>query len=97
MSRINFGEVVYMLAKNLPEAEAAEALRRFRTFPVQIMSVDDHLVDEAVAIKSRYSLSYADTFAVAQAVRLGVPVATGDKEFLVLRDAGLIEIEWLGA
>jgi predicted nucleic acid-binding protein len=95
MSRINYGEVVYSVRKDLPFRQE-EALRAFLEIPIRIHSVDDLLVDEAVALKSVYSISYADAFAAALSLRLNIPLITGNTEFFNLRQIGL-KIECLGA
>jgi predicted nucleic acid-binding protein len=97
MSRINYGEVVYTLAKRFTPLEVSTCLRRMADLPIDLLSVDDDLIDEAAALKGRFALSYADTFAVAQAIRLECAVVTGDREFLKLQEGGLIHLEWLGA
>jgi predicted nucleic acid-binding protein len=95
MSRINYGEVVYSIAKDLP-LRKDEALRAFSEIPIQFVSVDDRLIDEAVALKAVYRISYADAFAAALGLRLGIPVVTGDPEFFNLRQVG-VQLQWLGA
>lgn len=97
MSRMNYGEIIYSLSKPKPHPFAERLLEGMRSFPIEILSIDDLLVDEAAALKSRFTISYADCFAAALAVRFNASVVTGDKEFLALRDTGLITLEWLGA
>jgi hypothetical protein len=48
--------------------------------------------DEARADEA---LAYADAFAAVLAMEFGATVLTGDPDFLKLRDAGLIAVEWL--
>jgi predicted nucleic acid-binding protein len=95
MSRINYGEVLYSVHKNLPKV-ANQATKAFLEIPIEFVSVDDALVDDAAALKSRYAISYADAFAAALALRLELPLATGDKDFLPLTPLGL-QLLWLGA
>jgi predicted nucleic acid-binding protein len=97
MSRMNYGEVIYSLAKPLPNPRIEALLLDMRSLPITILSVDDALVDEAALLKSRYAISYADCFAAALAIRMNAAVVTGDPEFLHLRDQGLINLEWMGA
>ena len=97
MCRLNYGEVCYLLRKAPDIFDRSKALAALAALPIQLHSVDDALVDEAVALKSRYRFSYADAFAAALAMRLQVPLATGDREFRTLEADGLLQIEWVGA
>jgi len=96
MSRINHGEVVYLIRKNFP-TKAAQALSEIRDLPIDLLSVSDQLIDAAVDLKSVYAISFADAFAVAHAMQLALPLITGDRDLLPLRDAGLLQLHWLGA
>ena len=97
MSRINYGEVIYSLAKPVANTRAQALPMDMQSLPITILSVDDGLVDEAAALKARYPLSYADCFAAALAIREGGAVVTRDLEFLKLRDLGVLTLEWMGA
>ena len=97
LSRINFGEVIYTVRKAPDIADVESALRSFRAAPFVLHTTDDALVDEAVELKSYYAISYADAFAAALAVRLGVPLVTGDDEFRALEMHGLLRLKWMGA
>jgi ribonuclease VapC len=95
MSRINHGEVIYSIRKNFPANRIDQALEAFAEIPIRLYTVDDALVDEAVALKSGFPISYADAFAVSLAIRLRVPLVTGDPE---LRRLSLVDfrLEWIG-
>jgi predicted nucleic acid-binding protein len=97
MSRINYGEVIYTIHKIPGVLNREEAIRNFLSAPIRVHSVDDNLVDEAVKLKSAYPFSYADAFAAALAIRLRVPLITGDLEFRAVEADGLISLEWVGA
>lgn len=97
ISRINSGEAIYSIHKAPEISDIHSALRRLRSTPIHVHSVDDALVDEAVHLKSRYTFSYADPFAGALAMRLGVPLVTGDRAFRSLEKDGLIRLHWVGA
>jgi predicted nucleic acid-binding protein len=97
MTRINAGEVDYMLAKKGTQDQRDRGLATFLSLPIEIVSIDDHLVDAATALKRRHACSYADCFAAALAIRFDIPIVTGDKEFLTLREQGIVRVEWLGA
>ncbi len=95
MSRINYGEVLYSIKKDIPADRVIEATQAFLQLPICFYSIDDKLVDEAAAIKAVYSISYADCFAVALALRLDIPLVTGDPELPALKAIGL-KLMWLG-
>jgi ribonuclease VapC len=95
MSRMNYGEVLYSIRKNFPSDKIEAGTRAFLEIPIQFHSIDDLLVDEAAALKGDNPISYADAFAVALALRLDVPLVTGDKELLGLRAVGL-KLLWMG-
>jgi predicted nucleic acid-binding protein len=92
---MNYGEVLYSIRKDFPENRIKQATDAFLEIPIEFYSIDDALVDEAAALKGVYTISYADAFAAALSLRLGVPVATGDKEFLALTAIGL-KLHWMG-
>jgi predicted nucleic acid-binding protein len=96
MSRMNYGEVVYSVMKDFPADQLDQIFKAFREIPIHFYSVDDALVDAAASLKSFHAISYADAFAAALAMRLNLPLLTGDREFLVLQQIGL-KVHWLGA
>ena len=97
MSRINHGEVIYMVHKSPDIRDSQAALRAFLSLPIALHSVDDALVSEAVNLKSVYAISYADAFAAALSIRLHAPLITGDREFRALEADCLLRLHWLGA
>jgi len=98
MSRINHGEVVYLIRKNFSPELAAKFLNAFSNLPIVLLSVSDRLIDAAVEFKSNYRISFADAFAAAQAVELSVPLLTGDPDFLpLISDGGPLRLHWIGA
>ncbi len=99
MSRINYGEVIYGIQKEplWSSAKKQRALVAFQQIPLEILSAIDARVDQAVALKSRYNISYADAFVAGLAIERKQAIVTGDKEFRALEADGLLEIHWLGA
>ena len=97
MSRMNLGEAYYNVAKDFGLAQADSFRTSFQYLPIQIEPVSDADVDEAAGLKARHKLSYADAFAVALALRLEAVVVTGDRDFLALKTAGLLQVYWVGA
>ena len=94
INSINAGEVFYIFARERG-IQAAEYFQSviLPSLPVRIVenSLDD--VIEAARIKAKYSLSFADCFAAATAIREGASLLTGDPEFKKLGKA--LSIEWL--
>jgi predicted nucleic acid-binding protein len=93
MSMINAGEVRYMLAKKKGEAAAEQFEQRMMSLPIRYVMPDAREIIAAARLKSKYSISYADCFAVGLAVNLKAPLVTGDPELLNLRD--MLSLEWL--
>jgi len=96
MCMINVGEVYYRLAKTRGEGDAVAFLRDLKSMPIKTLGVPKKLIVEAARLKGRYSMSYADAFAVATAVRERAPIVTGDPEIKALVDTGRVGVEWIG-
>jgi ribonuclease VapC len=94
INSINAGEVFYIFARE-HSIQAAEYFQSviLPSLPVRIVenSLDD--VIQAARIKAKHSLSFADCFAAATAIREGASLLTGDPEFKKLGKA--LSIEWL--
>ncbi len=97
MSRINLGEVMYLIRNDFHADRASQAVDRVRKLPIELLSVPDWLIDSAVDLKSTYPISFADAFAVAQAVELSCALITGDRDFLRLQEDGIVALHWMGA
>lgn len=101
MTLVNLGEVAYIVERGRGKAAAdlvfANLLADERPGggqPIHWLPVDEVLVRRAASLKAMGGLSYADCFAAAAAAVLDCPVVTGDREFMVLQQAG-IAVEWL--
>jgi uncharacterized protein len=93
MNEINIGEVGYIALRSKLTTDLDEFLSVFLSLPIQPASVDFDLIKEAAKIKGRHPLSYADTFAVATALREEAAIITGDPEFKQVES--LVSIEWI--
>lgn len=93
MSVINLGEVWYILAREISEAEAESAINTIVRWGIEIMDADWQIVKEASRFKSKNRISYADSFAAALAKTTNGELVTGDKEFKALESE--IQINWL--
>ena len=93
VNEINVGEVYYIVGKHRSMDAAERVLDHLETLPLEVVgnSFDDVL--DAARIKAGHTLSYADAFAVATAVRFDATVVTGDREFEAVEE--LITVEWL--
>ncbi len=96
ISRIIRGEIWYQVARRRGFEIYPIYQPRLETLPIEVVSVDDALVDQAAELKARFSISYADCFAAALAIRNRAPVLTGDPDFLKLQAAGVLSVHWLG-
>ncbi len=97
-SAINAGEVYSQLAKAGQPSSGRHfwhALVR-GTMPVRLVAATTPRVRRAADIKARYPLAYADAFAIALAIELDCPLATGDPEIRRPEAHGLLALEWLG-
>lgn len=86
ISVINLGEALYTLARYRGLAQAQQDMAAMRK-RLQVLPVSEDLVMRAAALKAAHTISYADGFAVATALELGVPLVTGDPEIRALARA----------
>jgi uncharacterized protein len=93
MSAVNAGEVWYILARAVSEAEADKALHDLRQLGIEFQDVDMKLARLAGGFKAKHRMSYADCFAAALAREHKAELATGDKEFKQVE--GDIHVRWL--
>ncbi|HSB04287.1 MAG TPA: type II toxin-antitoxin system VapC family toxin [Thermodesulfobacteriota bacterium] len=93
LQTMNLGEVFYRVGRIAGLKLAEEILERIRLLPIRVLLVTDEDIMEAAKIKARYSISYADAFAVAKAIQTGVTVVTGDPEYKAV--AKLINVLWV--
>ncbi len=93
MSAISWGEVYYSMFRSKGEDKAEDVLIVIEQLPVEIVGVDRNTVYQASRLKARYSVSFADCFAAALAVKRNCKVITGDKEFQRLEKE--VSVEWL--
>jgi predicted nucleic acid-binding protein len=93
MSIINAGEVWCILAREMSEAKADEAVTDLTGLGIQLVDVDWPLTRLAGTFKARHRMSYADCFAAALAKDRKSDLVTGDKEFKLIE--GEVSIRWL--
>lgn len=95
LSLINLGEVLYITERERGTIEARRVLGAIDQLPLEVVDVSRSTVLAAAHVKARFSIAYADAFAVIVAQDHGAVVMTGDPEFRPLADAGLVTVEWL--
>jgi ribonuclease VapC len=93
MSVINVGEVWYIIAREISEAQADEAVNDLRGLGIEIIDVDWPLTRMAAIFKAKKRMSYADCFAAALAKHRKSELVTGDKEFKQVE--GEVSIRWV--
>jgi predicted nucleic acid-binding protein len=97
MHIVNLGEVYYDILKRNDVNTAHETYQKIKQLPIRF---EDHISDQMVykvgEIKTSYRISYADSFAVAQAILLNAELVTTDhKEFEPLEQDGVVKMKWL--
>jgi predicted nucleic acid-binding protein len=93
MSVVNWGEIYYNTMREEGIAEAEKVILQLDKFPIQIVEVNRDFAYEAVKLKGKYRIAYADCFAVALSVKLNASLVTGDPEFRKLKER--ISIQWI--
>ena len=93
MNQINVGEVYYKTIRAVGLEEAKKFLENFFRLPLSIINPDSELIWKTSEIKSEYSISYADCFAAATALRYEASILTGDPEFKKIES--FVAVEWL--
>lgn len=94
INEINLGEVFYILVRERGMEKGDYFINTiFPSLPVT--SIANALSDvlNAARIKANYSLSYADCFAVATAMKENASFITGDPEFKKVQK--IVKIEWI--
>jgi ribonuclease VapC len=93
INQINLGEVYYKTIRAVGIDTARDFLENFERLPIMIVLPDKELIWKASEIKAEYSISYADCFAVATAIRHNATILTGDPEFK--KTEKLVKVEWV--
>lgn len=95
LSLINLGEILYIIEREQGLIPAQQALAAIEQLPLTVEPVSRATVLAAANLKARYSVAYADTFAVVAARDHGAVLVTGDPEFEALAKDGIIRVQWL--
>jgi PIN domain nuclease of toxin-antitoxin system len=90
---VNVGEVAYIVERRWGTGQVSRVLGNLEATKISIVPVERDLALVAAHIKAEHSLSYADAFAAALAIREKAVLVTGDPEFRALEP--LLTIEWI--
>jgi len=94
MNDINIGEAFYVLAKERGFERADYFVNTvLPNLPIEVVPNTLQDVLEAARIKATHSISYADCFVVATALKKDAAIVTGDPEFKKVQKT--VEIEWM--
>lgn len=93
LSVVNAGEVWYILAREVSEAEAENAIANLQQLGIQFVEVTWPVARLAATFKVKGKMSYADCFAAALAKEKKAELLTGDNEFRQVEDE--IAIRWI--
>lgn len=88
---INLGEVLYIQMRQEEEDSAIATIEKVRR-RLDVVDADWPMVSAAAKVKAGGGLSFADSFCIATAVRVGAPLWTGDPEILGQADGHDCEV-----
>ena len=93
----NLGEVYYDIVKRNDVTIAQETYEEIKQLPIRFEDrISDQMVYQIGDVKTRFRISYADAFAVTQAILSNAELITTDHtEFEPLEKAGIVKISWL--
>jgi predicted nucleic acid-binding protein len=80
MSIVNWGEVVYSLARRTGLERASDALKSLAGW-IELVDATEEEAHAAAVLKLHYKLGFADCYAAELAIRTGATVVTADPEF----------------
>ncbi|MGH8482365.1 MAG: type II toxin-antitoxin system VapC family toxin [Nevskiaceae bacterium] len=93
LSVVNAGEVWYILAREVSEAEANQAIDQLRHLGIEMVDATWQIARAAAGFKVKGKISYADCFAAALASDTRAELVTGDKEFKQVE--GQVKVHWV--
>ena len=93
MTVVNVGEVWYIIARKMSEAEADRSIAELGQLGIEFVDADWKLTREAAIFKSKNKMSFADCFAAALAKENKADLVTGDQEFKQIE--GEVRMLWV--
>jgi len=93
INAVNMGEIIYATKREFGDQKKIEVIANVERLDFTVLPATNDLVYEAAEYKAQYSISYADCFVLASALRQKSVVVTGDPEFKKV--SHLVEVEWV--
>ena len=93
ISAMNVGELIYIIRRRSGELAKLQMLVNLKSLGFTILPCSNEFIFRAAELKARYTMSYADTFALASAIEHTAPLVTGDPEFRQVEH--LVTILWI--
>lgn len=93
MTWVNLGEVAYIVERRWGKGKLYQILGMIGGTGISFISAERELTLSAASFKAKFSLSYADAFAAALALREDAVLVTGDPAFKPL--VGILQVGWL--
>jgi predicted nucleic acid-binding protein len=90
---INLGEIIYTVQRRFGQQKKLDVVMNIGRLGIVILPAPNDLVFRAAELKARYSMAYADTFAVASAIEHNATLVTGDPEFRQVEH--LVRVLWI--
>src|SRR5512145_2877392 len=90
---MNLGEIIYITRRAFGDQKKIEILAHIERLGFTILPVPNGLIFRAAELKSEYSISFSDCFALAAALEHGATIVTGDPEFKKVEH--LVKVEWI--
>jgi predicted nucleic acid-binding protein len=90
MSRVNWGELYYVVWRERGRTAADEVLRLFGELPIEVVNPDEDTTRTAANLKATRGLEYADAFAAAFGQRYTAKLVAADRDFDKV--SGLIDV-----
>jgi predicted nucleic acid-binding protein len=94
MSAVNWGEVIYAIARKRGADAARDLAAKLSTLPLAIIACSITEAMEAGLFKERFHLPFADAFAGSLALRRAATLVTADFDFKSL-PSGTLKIDFL--
>jgi predicted nucleic acid-binding protein len=97
MNAVNLVEVYYDIFRAAGKAKADEEIAMIKKLPIVIQTeITDKIFEEAGRLKASYKISFADSFALAQAIVTDGELLTSDHhEFDVLEGREPVRFQWI--
>lgn len=96
MHTVSLAEVYYIIFRKEGEPQADSIYGNIKRYPVEfIEQISEELLLNATRLNGRFSLSLADSFAVAMAQALQGELVTGDPDMKVFEQKRIVKILWI--